>query len=121
LTFEDVLEEMMMEEIEDERDYEELKDQRRKIREKLVYMVEDISAKKLISENQIIAVCRILQEKVPLFDRSKIKDKLLYELVANSEVFTIDSDSVPLFNNKQLEMVSEMKPMLLLSEAEKDL
>lgn len=61
MTLEDIVEEILAEEIEDERDIGALKGERKKMKEKLYMLFSDMKASTILNKAEIIAVCEYLE------------------------------------------------------------
>jgi hypothetical protein len=60
VTLEDIVEEVLAEEINDERDLAMIKGERKKLKEKLYMIFSDHKAKNVLNRPEIIAVCEYL-------------------------------------------------------------
>ncbi|CDW71668.1 ancient conserved domain protein 2 [Stylonychia lemnae] len=95
ITLEDIVEEILQEEIEDERETQNLKGERKLLKNKLIYLFTNHKAKNQLNEAEILAICEFLHLKVDSFHTSMIEKDQLYHLISNCDIIDIESDAVP--------------------------
>ncbi|CDW87629.1 metal transporter cnnm2 [Stylonychia lemnae] len=120
VTIEDIVEEILQEEIEDERETQNLKGERKLLKNRLIYLFTDHKAKNQLNDAEIIAICEFLQLKVDSFHSSILDKEQLYLLIRNCDVVDIESDSNPFshiinetnyFTRNQLTYLNEYQNM----------
>ena len=95
VTIEDIVEEILQEEIEDERENENVKGDRKHMKNKLIYLFTDQKAKDQLNDAEIVAICEFLSLKVNIFSSQAIDKESLYRLIRNCDVVDIESDANP--------------------------
>ena len=99
VTLEDIIEELLQEEIEDEREHEDLRGERKRMKEKLVLLFNDHRAGELLNPPELIAISEYLERELAAFGSARLSRALLDRLVHGSEVREVESDAVPFTHN----------------------
>lgn len=98
MTLEDIIEEILQEEIEDDKDIDDFKQKRQQIKEKIMMLFQDNSAGAQLSKEEFKAVTEYLAAHVRPFRSKRLTRDCLKDLLAESQVITIESDNKP-FNH----------------------
>lgn len=88
-----------MEEIEDEAETDKIKEDRKRVKDKLYLLFSDHQAGKVLNDAELFVISEYLQKHVAPFSTSRMRKQVLNDLIYNGEVVEITSDDVPYIHN----------------------
>ena len=99
VTLEDIIEELLQEEIEDEKELIERMGERTRMKEKLVLLFSDHKASKVLNTQELIAIEHYCQLQIEPFAADLLPKEQLRQLISCAQIIDIESDSLPFSHN----------------------
>lgn len=92
ITLEDILEEILVHHEDDDSEIDELRGERKRLKEKLVLLFSDQKPGKGLNETGIYAVSEYLQKQVKAFSNVRMRREVLLDLIKASEIVEIRTE-----------------------------